>query len=355
MIKISVIIPVYNAQEYLEETLNSVLSQTVNPIEIICIDDGSEDQSPNILNDYASKYDSIVVLSQKNSGSGKARNYGLKAARGEYVAFLDADDYYPAENTLERLYQKAAANRVYIAGGSFSEFSGDIKSKKYGGISAGYTFNREGIIHYRDYQFDYGYHRFIYNREFLLENSLWFPDYLRYQDPPFFVKAMAKAEVCYVIPDITYCYRIEHKSINWSERKINDLLEGLLDNLKTAKQNGFHKLYWITLKRLQGEFRDIIYSGCYKKNIKMKELLYDLNCTVTQKELPLPEKFFLYYDMKRFVICALRYCEVWPERRAVSKYNNIKRALNGSYFALYGFEKAVRKLVQKINVSRDNT
>jgi hypothetical protein len=166
---------------------------------------------------------------------------------------------------------------------------------------------------------------------------------------------MAKEEVCYVIPDITYCYRIEHKSINWSERKINDLLEGLLDNLKTAKQNGFHKLYWITLKRLQGEFRDIIYSGCYKKNIKMKELLYDLNCTVTQKELPLPEKFFLYYDMKRFVICALRYCEVWPERRAVSKYNNIKRALNGSYFALYGFEKAVRKLVQKINVSRDNT
>lgn len=355
MVKISVIIPVYNAQEYLEETLQSVLSQTVNPIEIICIDDGSEDQSLNILRDYASRYDCILVLSQKNSGSGKARNNGLKAARGEYVAFLDADDYYPATDTLERLYQKAIANSVYIAGGSFSEFSGNVQNKKYGGISAGYTFKQEGTIYYKNYQFDYGYHRFIYSREFLLENNLWFPDYMRYQDPPFFVRSMIKAEVCYAIPDVTYCYRVEHKRINWSEQKVNDLLKGLLDNLKIAKQNGFYKLYWITLKRLQGEFRDIIYSACYQKNKKMKELLYDLKSMVTQKELPLLEKIFLYYDMKRFVICALRYCEVRAERSEISKYNNLKRALNGSYFALYGFEKAVKKLVQKINVSRGNT
>ena len=92
MIKVSVIIPVYNVDKYLEECLQSVCSQTLKDIEIICINDGSTDKSGQILKDFAKKDKRIILIEQENRGVSIARNNGLKAARGEYIGFVDSDD-----------------------------------------------------------------------------------------------------------------------------------------------------------------------------------------------------------------------------------------------------------------------
>ena len=92
--KVSVIIPVYNTEKYLRECLDSVVNQTLRDIEIICVDDGSTDASPEILRKYAEKDSRVQVFTQEKSNAGAARNVGLSKAAGEYLAFLDSDDYY---------------------------------------------------------------------------------------------------------------------------------------------------------------------------------------------------------------------------------------------------------------------
>lgn len=91
--KVSVIIPVYNAEKYLRECLDSVVNQTLKEIEIICVDDGSTDGSLTILREYRKKDKRVKVLTQANEGVSAARNRGLLSACGEFVAFLDSDDY----------------------------------------------------------------------------------------------------------------------------------------------------------------------------------------------------------------------------------------------------------------------
>ena len=112
--KVSVIIPVYNTEEYLRECLDSVVNQTLKDIEIICIDDGSTDSSLDILKEYAKKDNRITVLKQKNQSSGIARNAGLSIAQGKYLSFLDSDDLFELE-LLESLYKKIISTKSDIA------------------------------------------------------------------------------------------------------------------------------------------------------------------------------------------------------------------------------------------------
>ena len=92
--KISVIIPVYNVEKYLSECLDSVISQTLKDIEIICVNDGSTDNSLQILKEYASKDTRIKIIDKENEGQGYARKVGLDVANGEYILFCDSDYYY---------------------------------------------------------------------------------------------------------------------------------------------------------------------------------------------------------------------------------------------------------------------
>ena len=104
--KVSVIIPCHNAEKYLIQCLDSVTNQTLKDIEIICVDDGSSDSTPDILRQYAQKDSRVVVLNQENKNVGNARNNGLKIARGEFLSFLDADDFFEAE-MLEKMTESA--------------------------------------------------------------------------------------------------------------------------------------------------------------------------------------------------------------------------------------------------------
>ena len=106
MIKISVIIPVYNVEKYLRECLDSLINQSFMDFEVICIDDGSTDKSYKILEEYSQKDSRIKVLKQEHNGAGAARNLGIEIAKGKYIQFLDSDDYFEPD-MLEELYNTA--------------------------------------------------------------------------------------------------------------------------------------------------------------------------------------------------------------------------------------------------------
>lgn len=113
MIKISVIIPVYNVEKYLRECLDSIVRQTLKEIEIICVNDGSTDGSLHILEEYAHKDSRIVVISKENSGYGHTMNMGIENASGKYINFLESDDYVDA-NMLEELFELAEGNNLEV-------------------------------------------------------------------------------------------------------------------------------------------------------------------------------------------------------------------------------------------------
>lgn len=130
--KVSVIIPIYNAAEFLEECLDSVIAQTLENIEIICVNDGSSDNSLDILQEYKKRDSRIRVLSQSNQGAGVARNNGISVARGEYLSFLDADDFF------EKNMLKCAYKVVYRTKADIGVFNADLFNhikKEYGGCT----------------------------------------------------------------------------------------------------------------------------------------------------------------------------------------------------------------------------
>ena len=130
-IKVSVIMPVYNAETYLEEAIECLICQTLKEIEIICVDDGSTDRSLEILEEYSKRDDRIKILHQRNLYAGVARNNGLKQANGEFVIFLDSDDLFE-RGLLEKTYKqgkKVNADIVLFGGECFNVDNGEHKER----------------------------------------------------------------------------------------------------------------------------------------------------------------------------------------------------------------------------------
>lgn len=272
-IKISIIMPMFNEEKFLRKCLDSIFSQTEKDFELIVIDDGSTDKSLDIVNEYFDKYKNLKLLKQRNAGAGIARNKGIMNAQGEFICFMDADDWYPSTNILKNLYIAAKRNKVKICGGSFSTFVNNKIKTEYENEFVDYTFKENKLIKYSDYQFDYGYHRFIYDRQFIIDNNIVFPPYRRYQDPPFFVKAMITAETFYAISQVVYCYRKSDTKLTWTKEKLIDMLHGIKDNLAFAKTNNLAKLYYLNVGRINKDYLNTILSFIDPAN---KDVLLEL-------------------------------------------------------------------------------
>lgn len=121
MCKVSIIIPVYNTEEYLEECLDSLLNQSLSDIQLIVVDDGSTDHSAKIIDTYAANDDRITVLHKKNAGQASARNIGLSLCKGDYIGFLDSDDYVRFD-MFEKMYSKAVAEELDYVGCGYEDF-----------------------------------------------------------------------------------------------------------------------------------------------------------------------------------------------------------------------------------------
>lgn len=236
MPKISIILPMHNSVQYLAETLASIEMQTLTDIEVICVDDASSDATLKVY-ELFSKDDKRfrLIRFEQNRGVSAARNEAIRQATGEYLAFIDDDDWYPESVTLEKLYRAASENGALIAGGSFSEYDNrtnmvidDYTNK--GHLSC-FTFTEEGRLDYREWQGDFGFQRFIFSREFISENEIEFPPLIRHEDPVFLVRAMVSAGWFYAIPDVVYRYRFHHKPRMLAQEAIDDAIKAISEIL----------------------------------------------------------------------------------------------------------------------------
>lgn len=277
--KISVIIPCYNMEMYLEECLNSILIQNLEGIEIICIDDGSSDGTEELLKGYQKRYNNIYFIRQMNAGAGEARNNGIRQACGEYIAFMDADDFYPDIDVLKYLYDTATEYNANVCGGSLCSYRNGVYT--YEGFRKGMVFEENGWINKQGFLTYAGFWRFIYKRDFLVNNNIWFPDYKRFQDPPFFLKAISKAEKVYCIKKIVYCYRKEHKTVNFDKKKGIDFVKGVRDSLMIAKEERLDSIYTSLEKELHGEATALMYYFVHEGSEEMARIIHEINLIIS--------------------------------------------------------------------------
>lgn len=251
--KISIISPVYNAEKYVAACVKSCLSQSLREIELIFVDDGSRDGSLHILNGLAKTDNRLTVFSRENGGASAARNFGLSQARGEFVFFIDSDDYIPESTALERLYFAATSNNVKIAGGSMCiDRDGKVDFDSMHGRELD-SFTDERVIDYADYQYDYDFTRYIYSLEMIRENDLKFPALCQFEDPVFFVNAMLCSERFATIPDAVYAYRYGHQHLVWSDEMIRDRVDGITQLLSISSKLGYARLHRYLTQQLSDE------------------------------------------------------------------------------------------------------
>ncbi len=247
MPKVSIILPLHNSAEYLADTLASIQMQTLDGIELICVDDASTDATVRLVRLFEQDFPSVRLISfPENRGVSAARNEGMRMAQGEYLCFIDDDDWYPLPETLERMYDAARTHDAPVVGGSFSEYdnrSGRITSDYRGrGHLSCFTFEHEGRLDYRAWQGDFGFQRFMFKRSLIADAGILFPPYRRHEDPVFLVRALLEAGWFYAIPDVVYRYRYHHKPRLLAPETIDEAFEAIADVLAVSAAYDLPKL-----------------------------------------------------------------------------------------------------------------
>ena len=250
--KISIIIPVYNVEKYLERCLNSIVNQTLYDLEIICINDGSPDNSLEILERYSKQDKRIKIINQENSGLSVARNTGMEIAVGEYIGFVDSDDWVDS-NFYENLYNSAKKYNTDIAVASVLR-----ERKKYSSYRIKY--NNEKVYTEKSEIFNacdcpnicYVWNK-IYKTEFFKSQNLKFQEGMFFEDILFTTKILGNSKSLVTVPNTYYHYMVN-------------------DGTSIVKSNH-------TLKKNQDRYNNqkeaILF--CLENNIKIKEKEYCIN------------------------------------------------------------------------------
>ena len=240
--KLSVIVPIYNVEKYIRDSVLSIYRQDLSDenFEVILVNDGTEDNSLERINDICTLHNNLFIINQENQGLSCARNTGLLYAKGEYVLFLDSDDLL-AEGSVAPLLELAISSDVDLLVADFLKLSdaGILNYKRTneelcGVLKSGTQLFLEDLDPNQNYVW-----RTIYKREFLLQNELRFIPGICYEDIPFTPECYLKAHVCLRVNSVLYLYRIGHSSItsNMDKNKAMDLNKVIerIWNLKDLK------------------------------------------------------------------------------------------------------------------------
>ncbi|MBP9996336.1 MAG: polysaccharide pyruvyl transferase family protein [Lachnospiraceae bacterium] len=278
-IVLSIIMPVYNDREYLEDSINSVFNQSLMGIELICIDDGSTDGSYEYIVEESQKHQNMVCLRQCHNGSGTARNKGIEVARGKYVAFLDADDMYYDNVALELMVMMCEKHNVSICAGYRKEMYDNHVVN--GHFLDGFVIkNAEGtLIKFEQFQNDYDFQNFIFAKSVIVTNEIRFPNYLRYQDPPFLLEMLVTCGEFWLVPNYVYCYRVGQFPYSKLVEYVNYVLMGIKDTLKVAIENDYRILYERIIARLNRDYYSAILDGNNDEVSLLLEEIEGLNRT----------------------------------------------------------------------------
>ena len=245
MATVSVIIPVYNAERYIAQCLDSVLAQTLRDIEVICVDDGSTDGSVAILKSYAARDSRLRLIRQKNAGAGAARNQGLREANGEFLSFLDSDDFFEP-TMLEKAVARAREYQTDIVIFNSDQYHMDKKAF----VQVPWVMVKEDIPPYMPFTYrqltgnvflsfvGWAWDK-LYRRDFVEEHDLWFQEQRTTNDMLFVFSALVVAKQIAVLDEV-----LAHQR------------RGSGDSLSVTREKSWHCFYDALLalrKRLKDE------------------------------------------------------------------------------------------------------
>ncbi len=245
--KVSIIVPVYNVEVHLRKSLDSLINQNFTDYEIILINDGSTDNSPVILEEYAKKYpEKILVYHEKNSGQAVARNLGLSKARGDYIMFVDSDDYID-KNTLKVTYDKAQETMAdIVCFGIYLVYDNEIKTKEFHKLKIADDVRRYILTN------DGPCNKLI-KTELIKKNNLYFPKLRAYEDiavvPAYgiFAKKIVWVDECF------YYYLMRTgstmKQTVYSD-KLLEIFASMQNLVNIFIENGWFKQYYYELEFL---------------------------------------------------------------------------------------------------------
>lgn len=217
-VKVSVIIPIFNAADYLRPALDSVITQTLREIEVICVDDGSTDNSLEILKEYQQNDDRVRIVTETNAGPALARNNGIRRARGEYIAFLDDDDFYEPQ-FLEELYNRSKEHDLDIAISDYDIYNMRHSSFRKAAAEDHEEIFEEGKVTSKSEHPDHIFSATngsawnkLFRHRFIEEKELRFlPDVKMYEDVYFVITALSLAERVEKVSRVLVHHRVHNE------------------------------------------------------------------------------------------------------------------------------------------------
>jgi len=311
MKKVSIIIPVYNVEKYIDKCLKSLVNQTLEDIEIIVVNDGTLDNSQKVIDKYVKKYpNKVKSFIKKNGGQGSARNYGLKKASGQYIGFVDSDDFVE-KDMFEILYNKAISDDYDIV------------------ICNNYIVSESGIkkeeVNYRNDLNEIDNIFFgklavwnkIYKRELILDNNIWFKEKVWYEDLAFSLKTFVNATKIGNVNNFSYNYLLrEGSTMNNSNVERNlELLDAFDDIISYLKEHNKYSEYY---DRLEYVAIDHIYISAVVRVLRC-EALDSIKKEVILKLVRYFREYFSTYKNNKYLNCLSR------NKRIVLKLLNLKQ------------------------------
>lgn len=261
MPKVSVIVPIYNVEKYLEKCINSLLSQTLEDIQIILVNDGSKDNSGNIAKEYEkNNKDRVIYVEKENGGLSDARNYGLKYATGDFIAFLDSDDYIE-KNAYEEMYNKAIEeNADYVECDFIWEFPNKIRvDKQYP-----YKNKKEMLSFVRVVAWNK-----LIKRQLITDNNLEFPKGLRYEDIEFTYKLIPFVnKFAYVDKPFIHYVQREGSIANVQNERTAEIFTVLDNVIEFYKKNNIYEEY---RNELEYNYARYLLCSSLKRMCKIKD------------------------------------------------------------------------------------
>jgi glycosyltransferase involved in cell wall biosynthesis len=301
-VKISVIIPVFNVELYLRQCLDSVINQSLQEIEILCINDGSTDHSLSILKEYATKDDRIRVIDKENEGQGVARNIAIKQATGEYLGFVDSDDWIEA-NMFQALYTSAKTFDSDVTLCEYQHFDQDtgiISQADWHKLPIDVKFDGKTFcweeINEVGFLINSGPWNKIYRKDFVTKNNIEFAPGLHYQDVLFVFKSLVFAKNISLVRTPFYIYRYSRPGSTSSDKgkKQFDIF-GVLNLLEVTLEDS-KKFELLKVKFNEYKFDQYLFHFS-KVNIKYRKKFWGrIKSEFKKLDEDLKESLFSYND-----------------------------------------------------------
>lgn len=351
MVKVSVVIPVYNVEDYLGECLDSVINQTLTDIEVICVNDGSTDNSLEILNDYASKDDRITVIDQENGGHAVATNRGMKLAKGDFLYLMDSDDIvdiHALEETVKVAEERDVDFVIFQAINYYMDTDELVEQENYS-MNELADFVGDSVFNWRDIK-DYVFSitvtpwSKIYKREFIEKNGCKFPEGFVFDDNIFFWEVLFSAE------------RITFYRKHLFKRRWHSASSTMSGNRNFLDSIEIFKILWKTFKRFGTfeDFKEILYkrrvsTGYWRlKTIKKayRQEYFD-KYKSSLLEIKNEEFFDEFYETigekRRTIYDAVIYNETYDEAILTVKNYDLERNIDKLRNKNFKIESSIRK------------